>query len=82
MPRDWTIQAACRGYGVWGFHSDSSADQHLAIRIYCAFCPVREACRDTAEQHESSRGYGVWGGTTSDQREKQRKQLRAQRAVA
>lgn len=40
-------------------------DEARAKRV-CASCPVREACRSYAL--ETGQDYGVWGGTTADER--------------
>lgn len=43
----------------------------LAIAI-CRSCPVLEQCRDYTEQHPEMSAYGIWAGTTGDQRRKAR----------
>ena len=63
----WRTQAACRGLTSTMFPESAEgrrpADYGPALAI-CATCPVVEPCR-AAGTHEQ---YGVWGGTTSQQR--------------
>ena len=63
-----TNDAACIGTDPDLFFSESLADCRQAQAI-CHTCPLIDACRDHAVQHER---FGVWGGLS----EKQRRTLR------
>jgi WhiB family transcriptional regulator, redox-sensing transcriptional regulator len=43
-------------------------------KAMCARCPVRAQCLAFAE--ENAIGYGIWGGTTPDERERSRRRVR------
>jgi WhiB family redox-sensing transcriptional regulator len=66
--RPWTAHASCRLADPELFFAED-ADTEYALRI-CSGCPVREECLDWALVTEAA--YGVWGGTT----EEERRQLR------
>lgn len=71
---DWQESALCRGMDSDLFFSPES-ERGLAKRQrvgqakeVCARCPVVERCRSHAlESHEP---YGVWGGTTPEERQR------------
>lgn len=48
-------------------------------RRLCASCDVREACREYAIQRGEP--YGIWGGTTADERRRIRAERRRGRAA-
>jgi WhiB family redox-sensing transcriptional regulator len=67
---DWTDEAACRHTDPELFFPDGTAGPALcqvaqAIRV-CESCPVRMPCLVFAVEH--SPGFGVWGGTTPEER--------------
>jgi WhiB family redox-sensing transcriptional regulator len=55
---------------------------HVAqAKAICAGCPVRRQCLDFATANDL--GYGIWGGTTpEDRRRNRRRERRAARARA
>jgi hypothetical protein len=61
----WHSQAACRGIGPDVFFGAGRPSTRRAF-VLCAQCPVRQPCRDAAEDH--SVDYGIWGGTTASER--------------
>lgn len=56
----WRAQAACRGTETGVFFEQS----HKAALALCAVCPVRAVCGDVGAKEP----FGVWGGTTPEQR--------------
>jgi WhiB family redox-sensing transcriptional regulator len=48
------------------------APQHRAVTVkakaVCMRCVVRDACLDYCLSDPNTRAYGVWGGTTPDER--------------
>jgi WhiB family redox-sensing transcriptional regulator len=69
-PPDWTNEAGCRNADPELFFPDGTAGPALsqvaqATRV-CQSCPVRTPCLVYAMEH--SPGFGVWGGTTPEER--------------
>lgn len=64
-PTPWAGQAACKGCDpdLWFPERGNGTREAKAI---CHTCPVETACRDYALRWAIE--YGVWGGTTPDQR--------------
>lgn len=62
---DWQDEALCAQTDPEVFYPETTGDALHARRV-CIKCPVREACLQTAL--ESGEVYGVWGGTTRDDR--------------
>ncbi|GIJ10768.1 WhiB family transcriptional regulator [Micromonospora andamanensis] len=60
------VQPNCKGVDPGAFFG-SDADQKAAARIYCGPCPLRRGCRAWALDQGSDL-YGVWGGTTRNER--------------
>lgn len=65
----WAQQAACRGYDLSEFFTESRTGMARAKRI-CASCPVRARCLDEALRAENDARYGVFGGLTAAERSK------------
>jgi hypothetical protein len=61
----WQAQAACRGVGVEVFFPERG-ESTAPAKALCATCPVTEPCRQYAIAHTDV--YGVWGGTSTQQR--------------
>ena len=59
----WRDQAACTGIGVAAMYATSAHGVAIA-KAQCVGCPVREACLAFGLDEE----FGVWGGTTPDER--------------
>ena len=66
----WMTDAACRGMGHEEFIVSESHLPLPAVRRLCEGCPVREPCLDFALGHKNLKG--IWGGTTSREREAMR----------
>jgi WhiB family transcriptional regulator, redox-sensing transcriptional regulator len=66
LPPDfWQEQAACYGVDPDVFFPPSEEEATLAL-TYCASCSIREMCLSWALKNRER--YGVWGGTTEQQR--------------
>jgi WhiB family redox-sensing transcriptional regulator len=64
--RPWVALAGCREADPEIFFSDGDAEgTAVALRI-CAGCPVAEECLEWALLARAS--FGVWGGTTEQDR--------------
>ena len=67
----WMDDAACRA-GDWWDRMDTYMKQRM-----CGRCPVRDECRDYADQVEGRRNvtylFDVWGGETPQQRASRRR---------
>ena len=74
LPRmgDWYKQGACRGATDLFFPTTGEANS--PARAICAACPVREPCLEYAL--EANEKYGIWAGTTEDERRVLRRQRR------
>ena len=70
----WTQQAACRGADTEIFYPASPDEEAEALSI-CATCPVRAQCLDYAIRNRET--YGIWGGTTAEQRRRIRRERAA-----
>lgn len=67
---DWVAQGTCRSYDPELFFpvSITGTDDHGAhlAKAICATCPVRNECLNWAVSRGEA--YGVWGGTTPEER--------------
>ena len=70
----WTERAACRGTDTEIFYPVTPDEEAEALSI-CATCPVRAQCLDYAIRNRET--YGIWGGTTPDQRRRIRRERAA-----
>lgn len=69
---DWD-RAACAGEDTGRFYADTGpgTDRDISwCRALCAGCPVSGQCLDYAMEHEQ---FGIWGGTTAEERRRARK---------
>ncbi len=66
----WHELAACRTSGTKVFFNGTHQGVEAAVAI-CATCPVEDVCLAVALEDPELRG--VWGGTTSSERRRQRK---------
>ena len=70
---DWQLQAACRGadpalfFHPEGERGPSRRQRDLAAKAVCARCPVIVEC--AAHALAVREPYGVWGGTSEEERE-------------
>ena len=70
----WTDRAACRGTDTEIFFPANADEEAEALSI-CATCPVRAQCLEYAVRNKEI--YGIWGGTTPDQRRRIRRERAA-----
>ncbi|HEX7165676.1 MAG TPA: WhiB family transcriptional regulator [Acidimicrobiales bacterium] len=76
---EWRRDAACKDLdpnlffpiGVTG----PAVDQIAAAKSICTLCPVRAECLDFAIT--TNQEFGIWGGTSEDERRVLRRQWRA-----
>ena len=82
----WRAESACKDLDANLFfpagETGPAAVQIAQAKAICRTCPVQRACLDFAlATHQD---YGIWGGTTEDERRQIRRawraRLRAQRA--
>jgi WhiB family redox-sensing transcriptional regulator len=76
MPPAWMQQAWCVGVDdVYFFPARGRPDLEKKAKALCAGCPVRERCLEHAlEQGEV---FGVWGGTSEQERRRLAKETGA-----
>ena len=82
---NWRSDGACRNADPDLFFPISmtgrALEQIARAKSICARCPVRRQCLDFAQTHDPI--YGIWGGTTPDDRQRaRRREQRAARAAA
>jgi WhiB family redox-sensing transcriptional regulator len=66
---DWMRYAACKGLTDL-FYPGQGVDNSQAVRV-CSTCPVRQRCLEAA--HENTERFGVWGGQSVRERQRNRK---------
>lgn len=65
----WRDEARCRDLSISEsdqFFSDDPEDHRKVSEDYCFECPVRSLCLQSALENKDI--WGVWGGTTQEQR--------------
>ena len=81
---NWRSAAACLLADPDLFFPISSAGpaerQITRAKTICGGCAVREKCLEFALSHELS--YGIWGGTTPEDRQRDRRRKRRAAAAA
>jgi len=81
---NWRSAAACLLADPDLFFPISAAGpaerQVMRAKTICGGCPVREECLKFALSHELS--YGIWGGTTPEDRQRDRRRKRRAAASA
>lgn len=77
-PTGWRADAACREDDVELFFATDEATQDAAV-ARCQACPVQEACLEYALSAREP--YGVWGGTTEQERKRMLRRRRERRAA-
>jgi WhiB family transcriptional regulator, redox-sensing transcriptional regulator len=81
---NWRSSGACRSADpdlFFPIASTGPTDKQIArAKTVCAGCPVRHECLEFALSHEQT--YGIWGGTTVEERQRDRRRRRRAAAVA
>jgi WhiB family transcriptional regulator, redox-sensing transcriptional regulator len=79
---NWRSSAACRSADPDLFFPGSSAAQKQIARakVICAECRVRRECLEFAVTRDQN--YGIWGGTTPEDRQRARRRKRRAAAAA
>ncbi len=88
----WRDRAACRGanpeifflgYGPGRGHGRLSKTGKARALELCAGCPVVAECLEYALSMPATGDFGIWGGTTEDQRTelRRKRRLRKRRAA-
>jgi WhiB family transcriptional regulator, redox-sensing transcriptional regulator len=76
---DWRKDATCRDLNPELFFpigvTGQAVDQIEIAKMYCGNCPSKDQCLEFAVT--TNQEYGVWGGTTEDERRVLRRQWRA-----
>lgn len=79
----WRADSACRDADLNLFFpagvTGPAERQIREAKAICAACPVRQTCLSFAI--ETNQEYGVWGGTTEDERRVLRRAWRARRSL-
>jgi WhiB family transcriptional regulator, redox-sensing transcriptional regulator len=81
---NWRSSAACLSADPDLFFPISStgpAERQIArAKTICAGCPVRRECLEFALAHDQA--HGIWGGTTPEDRQRDRRRRRRRAAAA
>lgn len=76
---EWRREAACRDLDPNAFFivgvTGPAIPQLAAAKAVCRGCPVQQACLDFAIT--TNQEFGVWGGTSEDERRALRRQWRS-----
>ncbi len=76
---EWREDAVCRDLNPELFFpigvTGQAVDQIEIAKSHCASCPAKDLCLEFAVT--TNQEYGVWGGTTEDERRVLRRQWRA-----
>lgn len=76
---DWVDEAACSPDNGDSFFAEARTDVATAL-LTCAACPVKNECLTFALSNDER--YGIWGGTTPDQRRRLARTSARQTAAA
>jgi len=78
---DWREAGACVNADPDLFFPISmtgiAIEQIAYAKALCARCPVRDECLEFVGANDS--GYGIWGGTTPEERQRRRRREQRQR---
>jgi WhiB family redox-sensing transcriptional regulator len=81
---NWRSSGACRSADPDLFFPISTkgpAEKQIArAKMICAGCRVRQECLEFALTHDQT--YGIWGGTTVEDRQRDRRRRRRAAAAA
>jgi WhiB family redox-sensing transcriptional regulator len=83
-PEGWRQEAACQDHDTDLFFpagdTGPAALQIVRAKAICGICPVKDECLSFALTFYQE--YGIWGGTTEDERRVIRRRWRAERRRA
>lgn len=68
---DWRSRAICRASDDRTFFPPKGPAAEKAVsraKAICLTCPVMAECRDWALRHPAETEFGIWGGTTRNER--------------
>jgi WhiB family redox-sensing transcriptional regulator len=73
----WTRRAACRGWDTRLFFPErGDPDLRRTAKRICSSCPVRAEClADAVEFDAANASAGIWGGLSSPQRRRARRDI-------
>jgi WhiB family transcriptional regulator, redox-sensing transcriptional regulator len=83
---DWRYLAACRDLDAEKFFPDGDPSAPAVARqvrealAACAACPVRRQCSEYAAA--TAQKFGIWGGTTEQERHRERRRRYRRREAA
>jgi WhiB family redox-sensing transcriptional regulator len=81
---NWRASGACRSADpdlFFPLSGNGPADKQIArAKMICAGCQVRQECLEFALAHDQR--YGIWGGTTAEDRQRDRRRRRRRAAAA
>lgn len=78
MSLNWMDEALCAQVGTEIFFPERGGNPHAAVSV-CRRCPVKQECLNHALDLEASSPLqvtGIWGGTTTKQRDRLRRALK------
>jgi WhiB family redox-sensing transcriptional regulator len=81
---NWRAAGACLSADpdlFFPIFTNRTADKQIArAKVICAGCRVRQECLEFAVAHDLT--YGIWGGTTPEDRQRERRRKRRREAAA
>jgi len=81
---NWRSAGACLSADpdlFFPISSNGPAERQISrAKLICAGCSVRQECLDFAMTHDLP--YGIWGGSTPEDRQRQRRRMRRAAAAA
>jgi WhiB family transcriptional regulator, redox-sensing transcriptional regulator len=81
---NWRSSGACRSADpdlFFPISAQGSAEKQIArAKMICAGCQVRQECLEFALSHDQT--YGIWGGTTAEDRQRDRRRRRRAASAA
>lgn len=79
----WQAEGRCQQSDTNLFYPEAGGNAKVkAAKAVCKLCPVMNKCLDFALSVSAIDDWGVWGGTTKDEREPMRRALNAKPEVA
>jgi WhiB family transcriptional regulator, redox-sensing transcriptional regulator len=81
---NWRSSGACRSADpdlFFPISGEGPGERQIArAKLICAGCPVRQECLEFALANAQT--YGIWGGTTVEDRQRDRRRRRRRAAAA